>query len=368
MTQAPDIIETLRYVADTVDVPAPDETELRRRVRGERHAAIRRRAAAVAAAASMVVAASAAGFLVDLGQGGDPRVETPVAGPPRGVVAEDRPPVYLSVSGRLHALDPTGEIHDLDVGVEEIVGATPDGVLAVDRESHLVRFRAVEGDTGWRFERVDPPVEEAVQGAAVSSASGLVAWLSLDDELVAYDLKADRRVEEMSVSRGAAVLGVGTGVLFADGDEVLLTGRDGATVVPWEFGRPGRAATGRAVVALSDGGRARVYQVTDTQVDQVAEFEGTGALSPDGAAYLAAPHEEDGGERAVLWERRGGVSRPLEGLAGTVTEVAWAGVDTAVVASRLPGQGGRTDVYTCDVATATCALAMAGGDSEVYLR
>jgi hypothetical protein len=51
-----------------------------------------------------------------------------------------------------------------------------------------------------------------------------------------------------------------------------------------------------------------------------------------------------------------------------VTEVAWAGVDTAVVASRLPGQGGRTDVYTCDVATATCDLAMAGGDSEVYLR
>lgn len=211
MSTASDIEETLRHVAETVDVPRPDETAFRRRVRRERTRVMAVRTMAVGAAAAVVVTgASFASLWAGPDSAGDPGGEAPVAGPPKGVVAQDRPPVYLSVDGRLSALDPLGELHDLGVGVEEIVGATPDGVLAVCRESHLVRFRAVEGDAGWRFERLDPPVEEAVQRAAVSSASGLVAWLSMDDELMAYDLKAERRAEEVRVSSGAAVLDVGT--------------------------------------------------------------------------------------------------------------------------------------------------------------
>lgn len=64
--------------------------------------------------------------------GTGPRDAAPAVGPPQGVLADERPPVYLSVGGRLSALDPLGEVHDLGVPVEEVLGATPDGVIAVD--------------------------------------------------------------------------------------------------------------------------------------------------------------------------------------------------------------------------------------------
>jgi len=372
MSTAPDIEDTLRHVAATVDVPSPDETAFRRRARRERSRVMAVRTMAVGTAAAVVVAgASFASLWPGPDSAGDPGREAPVAGPPKGAVAEDRPPVYLSVDGRLSALDPLGELHDLGVGVEEIVGATPDGVLAVGRESHLVRFRAVEGDAGWRFERVDPPVEEAVQGAAVSSATGVVAWLSLDDELVAYDLTAERRVEEVRVSSGAAVLDVGTGVLFAEGDEVLLSGRDGATGLPWEHGMPWAASTGGEVVALSGGGGpvvTQLYEVSGSDVRRVSELPGAGELSPDGLHYLAIPGEEDGkGGRVLLWSGDGGDPREVTGLLGHATGVAWVDADTAAVTARQLDAGGGTDVYTCSASTAACALALSGGTAQLTL-
>ena len=372
MSTAPDIEETLRHVAETVDVPRPDETAFRRRVRRERSRAMAVRTLAVGAAAAVVVTgASFASLWAGADSAGDAGGEPPVAGPPKGVVAEDRPPVYLSVDGRLSALDPLGELHDLGVAVEQIVGATPDGVLAVGRESHLVRFRAVEGDTGWRFERLDPPVQEAVQGAAVSSASGLVAWRSADDDMVAYDLKTERLVEELRVSGGAAVLDVGTGVLVADGDEVLLTGRDGATALPWELGMPWAASTGGEVVALSGGDGAvvtQLYEVSESNVRRVSELPGAGELSPDGRHYLAIPGEEEGQDgRVLLWSRDGGGPREVAGLSGHATGVAWVDADTAAVTARQLDGGGGTDVYTCEASTASCVLALTGGTASLTL-
>jgi hypothetical protein len=244
-------------------------------------------------------------------------------------------------------------------------------VLVVGRESRLVRYRAVAEDGEWSFERVDPPVEGAVQGAAVSSASGLVAWLSLDDALVAYDLGAERRVEEVRVSSGARVLDVGTGVLFADGDEVLLTGRDGATDIPWELGIPWAASTGGEVVALSGGDGSmvtRLYEVSESNVRRVGELPGAGELSPDGLHYLAIPGEEgDQGGSVLLWSRDGGDPKEVTGLSGHATGVAWVDADTAAVTARQLDAGGGTEVYVCRASTGVCALALTGGAAELTL-
>jgi hypothetical protein len=325
------------------------------------------------AAAVVVAGASFASVRVAPDSAVDPGREAPVAGPPKGVVSQDRPPVYLSVDGRLRALDPVGRLHPLGVPVEEIVGATPDGVLAVDRESGLVRIRAVLDEGRWRFERADPPVVGAVQRAAVSQASGLAAWVSLDDQLVLFDLEGMDVLSRTPVGQETRLYDVGEGVLVNDAGTTLLVRADERTRPAWEGQAPWAAATGGETVALTERGDegvvTRVYETDGKSVNEVAELPGSGDLSSDGRHYLAAPVEgEDVAPDAVpvLWTRDGGETRALTGLAGAVTGVAWADEDTAAVTIR-DGVSGRTDVYTCEASTAACDLALEGGGAKVTL-
>ena len=115
MSTAPEVRETLRQVAETVDVPPIDEVAFGRKVRRARSGALGVRATAGAAAVALVAGAAFVGTTL-VGTG--PRGAAPAVGPPQGVLADERPPVYLSVGGRLAALDPLGEVHDLGVPVD----------------------------------------------------------------------------------------------------------------------------------------------------------------------------------------------------------------------------------------------------------
>lgn len=366
MSTAPEVRETLRQVADTVDVPPIDEVAFGRRVRRARSGALGVRATAGAAAVALVAGAAFVGTTL---VGAGPRGAAPAVGPPQGVLADERPPVYLSVGGRLAALDPLGEVHSLGVPVEEVLGATPDGVIAVDRESHLVRFRAVVKGDRWRFRRVDPPVAGSVQRAELSSATGRVAWISLDNELVVRDLDSQEDLFRTPVSESTALVAVGDRALVSEGRSLRLLGGEEVVELAWD-GIPSSAGVGGDTVAVSDSaeGRASIYDVSSGEAVVLDELPGWGELSPDGMAYLAAPGEEQDGQ-PVLWTRAG-EARSVTGLAGTVTGVTWVDDDTAAVTTSTwgGGQRARTDVYVCEVSNAGCALALEGGQSEVSVR
>lgn len=365
MSTAPDVRETLRQVADTVDVPPIDEVAFGRRVRRARSGALSVRATAGAAAVALMAGAAFVGTTL-VGTG--PRGAAPAVGPPQGVLADERLPVYLSVGGRLAALDPLGEVHDLGVPVEEVLGATPDGVIAVDRESHLVRFRAVVKGDRWRFRRVDPPVAGSVQRAELSSATGRVAWISLDNDLVVRDLDSQEDVFRTQVSESTALMAVGDRALVSEGRSLRLLGGEEVVELAWD-GIPSSAGVGGDTVALSDSaeGSTSIYDVSSGEAVVLDELPGWGELSPDGSAFLATPGDEAG--RPVLWTRAG-EPRSVTGLAGTVTGVTWADDETAVVTTSTwaGGQQERTDVYVCEVSNAGCALALEGGQGEVSVR
>lgn len=363
MSTAPEVRETLRRVADTVDVPPIDEVAFGRKVRRARSGALGVRATAGVAAVALVAGAAFVGTAL-VGTG--PRGAAPAVGPPQGVVADERPPVYLSVGGRLAALDPLGEVHDLGVPVEEVLGATPDGVIAVDRESHFVRFRAVVKGDRWRFRRVDPPVAGPVQRAELSSAAGRVAWISLDNELVVRDLDSQEDIFRTPVSEITALMAVGDRALVSEGRSLRLLGDEEVVELAWD-GIPSSAGVGGDTVAVSDSaeGSTSIYDVSSGEAVVLDELPGWGELSPDGSAFLATPGEEEAG-RPVLWTRAR-EPRSVTGLAGTVTGVTWADDDTAAVTTSNwgGGQRERTDVYVCEVSNAGCALALEGGGGEV---
>lgn len=375
MTDAHDIEETFRHVAASVEVPPWDEVFFRRSVRRARAGRLAVRAVVACAATAVALGGSVAVTrLVGAESGDRPGVDVPVAGSVEGIAAAGRPPVYLSVGGRLTALDSRGEVHRLGTMVEEVIGRAGDGVMAVDRESHLVRYRAVDGPAGWRFQRVEPPVEDPVQAAVVSTSPGLVAWLTLDDELVTYDLEQERVVDRVPAGPETRVFDVGRGVLVAEGDSAVLRDRRRTVEVPANGGWARAMSLAEDTVAVSvvgdDGARTNLYRLVSDKLLPLDVLPGSGALSPDGSAYLVAPDEEQEG-KPVLWIR-GEPLRNLTGLSGPVTGVTWVDDDTAAVTTVEPqvsraGMAGSR-VYTCEVESGACDLALTSARPAVTLR
>ena len=374
MTDVHDIEETFRHLAGSVEVPPPDEVAFRRRVRRARAGRIGFRAVAACAATAVVLGgALTVTRLVGAEQGGRP-ADVPVAASVQGVAAENRPPVYLSIGGRLAALDAAGDVHRLGARVQEILGSSPDGVLVVDLESHLVRFRAVEGPAGWRFKRAKPPLEDSVQAAVVSTTPGLVAWVTLDDEVVTYDLEHERVVDKMPAGPETRLFDVGRGVLVSEDDTPVLHEEGRTTELPTSGGWVRAMDSAQDTVAVSvlgdDGLRTYLYRLASDRLLLLDVVPGSGALSPDGSTYAAAPDEEQDAE-PVLWTR-GQPLRSLTGLGGPVTGMAWLDDDTAAVTTVEPqtsraGMAGSR-VYTCEVGSGACELALTSGRPVVTLR
>lgn len=200
--------------------------------------------------------------------GTGPRDAAPAVGPPQGVLADERPPVYLSVGGRL----------------------------------------------------------SSAQRAELSSA-GQVAWISLENELVVHDLDSQEDLFRTPVPESTALVAVGDRALVSEGRSLKLLGARRSSSWPGT-GSPaprGSAVTRWRCPTALKGGRASTTSPRGRQSCWTSSPGG--GLSPDGTAYLAAPGEEQDGQ-PVLWTRAG-EARSVTGLAGTVTGVTWVDDETA---------------------------------------
>ncbi len=230
-----EIREALTEVQHAVEIPPVDQLAFRARVRAERRRHVASRAVLAGAAAAVLAAgAVSVAHLVDGGQGRDVPVASGAPESGGRVVSET---VWFVRNGRLTALDPSGEVHDLGLRSEGVVGWTSERVYAVDAESHVVvlgRETDHEGlgkDTA--YPREDSPVAGAVQSAALSAEGRYLAWLDLDDTVTVYDLVADRVDFRVDVPRSSYVAAVsGDGVLVSEDVDLVLHTASGETAVP----------------------------------------------------------------------------------------------------------------------------------------
>ena len=362
MTEVTDQVRgTFATVARDVPVPHFDEVAFRAQVRRSRRRRTGRLALGCAAAAGVVAAAMAT--VPPMLEGG-PRSGAEVAGPS----ADDTPPalepgalpapLYFTAAGRLQAATPDGEVHDLGLRSEAIVGSTAEGVLAIDRRSNLVWIGATtsgEGDGAYTFARgsglVTIPWGGRVQSVALSADGRWLAWLDLEDWVTVWDLKADRLVQSRGAVANSHVAAVSDrGVLVSLNGHLTMFGDAFDLGVPTEGDGYGSAsdAAGDFVAVADRDDVTRIYDISKDRADGVAPLvdsvPGTGRLAPDARAVVSVD-----GTTVRLWS--GGRPTVLEGLGGTPQSAGWLDEDHALVTTA---EGGGTAVYVCPVAEAAC--------------
>ncbi len=354
-----DIREALHAVAESTPAPAVDRVALQALVRRERRLRVAERTAlgAAVAAAVAVVATVTVPFL---GESAD-ETTVEVAVPPRTGAVDLQAPVYLVADGRLTAIDPGGKVHDLGVRSEEVIGYTAEFVYAIDSESHVVRFDATnsdEGPGGWRFERVDTVVEEAVQSAQLSADGRYLGWIDLEERLTTTDLKAGTTSGPLDQPGNTFLVdlaqGSGHPLVSWDGDLALLT-PEGRHRDPDRRGRlrgrvDGEPRHGRR--GATGTTTTRVYDVSSGRAELVDSVPGAGVLSPYGDHLASVAYDEADTATALLWSR--GIEPVVLGVPGQPQAIGWADDDTVLVSSAVDGQ---EKVYACEVADPeACAL------------
>lgn len=358
-----DVREALRAVADTTDAPAPDQLAFQRLVRQER----RRRTGGrllvgVAAAAVVAVGATALGTLP-----GDRPTQVAVA--PRTVDASGLDvPAHLVVDGRLVAVDPQGERHDLGVA-EDVVGWTSEEVYYVDTESVLIR-RALdtsdEGPGGWTWGEPEEVVGP-VQSARLSADGRWLGWIDLRERLHAVDLKAGADAAPVQQPGNTVLVdlaqGTGAPLVSQDGDLVLLTAA-GEVVVPTEADGYGLVATAsRDLVAVVDrDDTTRLYDISSGAAELVDSVPGAGVLSPYGDALVSVELSRDDVASAVLWPGDG--EPAVLPVPGSPQMAGWADDDTVLVSTA---EDGRDVVHACDVAEPSRCHVLVESDGSVRL-
>jgi hypothetical protein len=366
-----DIRDALHEIAETTPAPALDRVAFQRLVRKERRARLASRAGlavGVAAAAAVVAATAVLPFV----QGDRARELPPVTTLPDGAFRVDlQTPTYFLADGELVALDPQGEVHDLGLSSEEVIGYSSESVYAVGRESEVVRFdvsNSDEGPGGWEFHRVDSGVEGAVQSAQLSADGRWLGWVDTDGRLTVRDLKAGTTdgPTDLPANSYLADIAQGTGnaLVSEDGDLALHTAT-GTVAVPTEADGYGWASTAsRDLVAVSDrDSRTRVYDISSGTAKLIGTVDGRAVLSPygDHLVSVVLGDAEPGG--VFLWAP-GGKPAPLA-VPGSPQSAAWADDDTALVTTF---DGEETALYGCEVLRdGACARLPLDGVEDVTL-
>ena len=360
MTEVTDQVRgTFATVARDVPVPYFDEVAFRAQVRRSRRRRTGRLALGCAAAAGVVAAAMAT---VPPMLDGGPRSGAEVAASADDAAPALEPgalpaPLYFTAAGRLQAATPDGQVHDLGLRSESIVGSTAEGVLAIDRRSNLVWVGATssgEGDGAYTFGRGGPvtiPWGGGVQSVALSADGRWLAWLDLEDWVTVWDLKADRLVQSRGAVANSAVTAVSDrGVLVSLNGHLTMFGDAFDLRVPTEgdgYGSVSDAAGDFATVADRDD-VTRIYDISKDRADGVAPLvdsvPGTGRLAPYARAVVSVD-----GATVRLWSE--GQPAVLEGLGGTPQSAGWLDEDHALVTTA---EGGGTAVYVCPVSEAAC--------------
>ena len=356
-----EIREALLDVREGIEVPVPDPVAFRSRVRAAR----RRRAGGRALAAASVAALVAGAVTWTARPAGDGptggAAHLPAVRPPQPASAPQLFPMALD--GRLSINLPDGSGFGARVGVQEVLGDGPAGVVVVGHDRHLLLVPlAADGQ----------PLDPVDLGHAARMER---AWLDKAGETVGFVTLGDDQLHLRSVASGAdlvpaATLAPGEGLLGVDGTRWLSGDAGGARVTLHDGARSTDLTAGSDVLGAQLAGDT----VAVTTVDGVEFFDassgrtlghadglGTGSLSPDGRLYAAAPSVQElqagaapdwylvdarTGERTVY----GG--RPARARA---TAMTWQDSDRFLVVATDPVQPGNRIVSDCSVATQRCS-------------
>ena len=361
-----EIREALTEVQHAVEIPPVDQLAFRARVRAERRRHVASRAVLAGAAAAVLAAgAVSVAHLVDGGHGRDVPVASGAPESGGRVVSET---VWFVRNGRLTALDPSGEVHDLGLRSEGVIGWTSEQVYALDDESHVVVLGRETDDEGLgkdtAYPREDSPVAGAVQSVALSGDGRYLAWMDLDDTVTVYDLKAERVDFRVEVPRRSYVAAVSAdGVLVSEDVDLVLHTASRETAVPTQEAGDNwgaQLAMGRVLVS-GPSGESNLYDLQTGTAQRIAVLPGDRAvLAP--YALSAATIETAPDDSAVvnLWDGR--TTRPARGLDGVPEQIRFADETTLLVQTR----GGASALWSCSVTDLTCG-ALPVPDGELWL-
>lgn len=361
-----EVRETLAEVAEAVDVPPCDVLAFHRAVRAQRRARVGSRLAGLGVAAASIAAVAA---VVWQQAGTSGQADQAPAAPNHSVgVAPGRisEPAYYVQGGRLVALDPEGHRHDLGLPSEGVVGATAEGVVALDRDSHVVRFAAhfdSDADPGkeWTFSRAGSPVQGPVVSIAMSGDGRWLAWRDLADHLTTYDQKAGTRSTRDLDDDGSVVAVSGVGVLMSTGDGLTINSRDASTevVLPARWTGDVSASQQDLISTTDEQNGTSIYRVNAASgLERLDDVEGTGVLAPDGNSMASVRTTPD--DRTTVWLWTPDRQRQLTGLHGTADSVAWQDERTVLVTTG-------EQLWSCQTETATCGLLRTGGTGTITL-
>ncbi len=348
---------TLSGVADGAQAPPIDELAFERRVRGHR---VRRRAkVAGVAAAAVVVPLLAVPFLDDLAtDAGDGADRTGVADEPTtdaGPAPGGLGTVAFAVEGtlRIQAPDKYGAgAVDTGVQVSDAIAVRSDGVVVVDRDSHVLLVPLDGGDPTY------PVGEEPVQWVD-GSDDGSLAWIDLDDGFHLWPSDGEPFVGEVVDDRGQGVYDIdGERWLLGDGDQVTVV--DGREDPRFEVRNAAAADLAEDTVAVSTDEATLFFDAMSGERRGRTEAGRIGALSPDGRWWVSNPTPEETVEGlargAYAWDTWTGKSRKLENLdeTGPVVDVAWQGDRALVVVETYAAGTVIRSLYSCSVESMQC--------------
>jgi hypothetical protein len=247
--------------------------------------------------------------------------------------------VFLSLDGRLTALDPHGDVHDLGQRTGVVIGWTKDRVFALDDQSG-VRVRSAEPP----FAEVPGPVSGPVQSVALSGDGRYLAWIDLDDVAHRYDLEAGVEDVTFPVAQDAYVSSVAeNGVLvFSDG-RLSLRDNEGSIRIPVQNdGFSYHADVARDLVVVNDSDdQSQLYDVSDGTARLLEALPGHTTLGPYGERAAVIVPDPDDRAHVEVWD--GGTLTPVRGLDGVrPSAVRWADETTLLVSDDRA-------LYACDI-------------------
>ncbi len=338
----PEVAESLRAVAGAVPVPLPDHAAFGGRVRRERRRRTTGRVlAGTAVAAALATAAVNAPDLLDDGSARVPAAaRTDLLWPDAGSVS-------VLLDGRLQVVGEGGAVHDTGVVAAELVGRTEAGEVVLDEQGRLLAV-AQDGTTS---RLVEPAVRAAFldpTGVTYQTVDGRIRWRGTD---VPSD-SAQTSGPRLLAAGERAWVGAEDGQVFVsdrDGRHELPLGSDGTSPLPRQVEVAG------STVAVHDAG----YQFFDTDgTRRLGELGGrTGALSPAGTTYAAAPDRQELGQGmrpgVFVADTTTGQQTRLSGppSTGAAVDLAWSGPDRFLVV--LDTAGTRT-LWECATPAMTC--------------
>lgn len=363
--------DSLRDVAEHVSPPPFDRTAFQRRVRAVRR---RQRTTRVALAAAAVAAVGGTTLAVrPLLEGGGGDAQGFISERGSAAAEEAATTAWFVQGGTLRHLDHTGSVLDSGAAAEEVLRTEgEEGTWYVDEESRI-RWMAAVSDGEGGSPTLTPgeapagvaanPVRGSVQGAEVSADGRYLAWVTLDEELLVHDFRADEDwAERRQLRSGDRLLGVSAaGALVERDGDLYVLGPTGATDVRLPRSDVAGASISGTTVAVRShprvGSRAatRVFDVASGAPVLMHDLDGWAWPSPYGDRFLVLPAWEEAAEPLLVVTVDGRTT--LAGVEGRPTTFGFAGEDRVLLAT---GGGGSSRLHDCELATGECMERLAG--------